>query len=79
MKHTHGLEGQQDTDTDTDTAGVDRRTYGAPDGAHGLWLKAVGLMAPGHSGGPVLDRCGHVVAWIVRDFGMPPDSLVWHL
>ena len=68
--------GKTPTPVDLKLAGVERRTRGAPDGAHGNWLKAVGLIAPGHSGGPVLDRQGHVVAWIVRDFGSPPDSLV---
>ena len=38
---------------------------------HGNWLKFQGLVMPGHSGGPVLDERGVVVAWNVRNLASP--------
>ena len=48
------------------------------DDADGEWLKFVGGIMPGHSGGPVVDRQGRVVAWNVRDKTSGPDK-VCHL
>lgn len=38
---------------------------------HGNWLKFQGLVMPGHSGGPVVDERGVVVAWNVRNLASP--------
>ena len=43
--------------------------------AHGLWLKSTSGIMPGHSGGPVVDRQGNVVAWNVRDCSVRVDKM----
>ena len=42
---------------------------------HGEWLKFAYNIMPGHSGGPVVNRQGCVVAWIVRDRSEGQDKL----
>lgn len=46
------------------------RTFGQYVGVktdrHGEWIKFQGLIMVGHSGGPVVDEQGEVVAWNVR-------------
>ena len=41
---------------------------------HGEWIKFDGLIMPGASGGPVVNRRGGVVAWNVRNFGDAPET-----
>ena len=58
-------------DTPTPSAG---QHLGYFEDQHGEWIKFDSLSMPGASGGPVINRKGLVVAWIVRNFGSARET-----
>lgn len=47
---------------------IECRLVSSIEDTHGEWLQIDGNILPGHSGGPIVNSSGAVVAWVVRDY-----------